>query len=249
MSVCLRRCARLLLALVILGSAVGAWAMGFDDLLGEFRQRRSGVCVIYAHALALAEHDPDAFVAQFRISPNAWAVKLPIGKTAYVTRAQVEKSLSEGFSAGEVDNLLTVYSIAISELTGGFNHKTGMLDYGPRSYSQYVGSGKWTLYDDHQASGRKLSDGLARLVRSVDADGRPLTPSTVGFGALDKDSIPEFAELVRKYRLIGIHDFSVSRYDAASKEVVLRNPHNPKVLMPVPLDLLGRIPAGIDFME
>jgi hypothetical protein len=47
---------------------------------------------------------------------------------------------------------------------------------------------------------------------------------------------------------VGIHDFSVSSYDAAKKMVYLRNPHNPQVLMEVPIDLLRNIPAGIDFM-
>lgn len=249
MTVSLRRWARLLFVSALLGPAFGASAVTFDELLGEFRQRRSGVCVIYAHAMAIAEHDPDAFIALFRTSPKAWAVKLARGKTAYVTRAEVEKSISGKFSAGEPDNLLTVYSIAVSKLTGGFDYTTCMLDYGPWGYSQFVGSGRWTLYDDGQGPGGMLADGLDRLVKTAGPDGRPSTPSTVGFGALDSQSIPEFAELAKKHRLVGIHDFSVSRYDAAAGEVILRNPHNPRELMRVPLDLLRRIPAGIDFME
>lgn len=240
---------RTLLAVVLLLSAATANAVTFDDLLGEFRQRRSGVCVIYAHTLAIAEDNPDGFTALFHAIPGAWRVKLASRSFGYVTRKEIEQSIADRYSAGEPDNLITIYSIAVSKRTGGYDYLKCQLGYGPRDYSRYIGSGKWVLYDDSKGPGRSLSEGLDRLLREARPDGRPATPSTIGFGALDAKSIPELAELVRKHKLVGIHDFSVSRYDAATGKVLLRNPHNPRELLHIPIDLLRQIPAGIDFME
>jgi hypothetical protein len=241
---------RLLVASILLaGISAGAWGQTFDELLGNYRQRRSPVCVIYAHVLAVAEADPAGLATLIRAGRDVWSVRLAGNRWAYVTRADVEKSIANGFSTGEPDNLLTIYSIALSKRSEGYNAATGMLDYGRVDFGQFVGTGRWTLYDDKQGKGRSLSEGLDRLVREALPDGRPRNPSTVGFGFLDKKSIPDLVGAVQKSKLIGIHDFSVSRYDAAKKTVDLRNPHNPKEILEVPIELLRRIPAGIDFME
>lgn len=237
------------LAALMLPAALQAAGPSFDQILGEFRQRMSGVCVIYAHALAVAEYDPSSFTSLFTTVDKGWRVRLNGGRFEYVTRKEVEKSIADHYSAGEPDNLLTVYSIAVSKATGGYSYRRCQLDYGPKPYSDFVGTGKWTLYDDGHGEGRKLADGLDRLVNEARPDGSLSTPSTIGFGAMGTNSPPEIARIVKDYRLVGIHDFSVSGYDAAAKDVLIRNPHNPKVIIRLPIDDLRRIPAGIDFME
>jgi hypothetical protein len=227
---------------------VSAESQTFDQLLGNFALRRSGVCVIYAHVMAVCETDPTAFASLVHEVYGGWMVKYTDSRRTYVTREEVEKSIANNYSAGDVDNLLTIYSIALSKRSGGFDKTNGMLDYGDLDFAKFLGTRSWILYDNGQVAGQKLSDGLDRLVREALPDGRIRTPSTVGFGGLDAKSLPAFAELIEKYKLVGIHDFSVSSYDAAKKMVYLRNPHNPQVLMEVPIDLLRNIPAGIDFM-
>jgi hypothetical protein len=112
-----------------------------------------------------------------------------------------------------------------------------------------VGSGNWTLYDDGQTEGHHLKDGLERLEKITGPDGRPSIPCTVGFGWLDENTCPKYIDQVNKVKLVGGHDFSVSRYDAKKRIVTLRNPWCPTELVEAPIDLLLNIPAGIDFME
>lgn len=244
-----RRFMRLLpLTVALVAISTSSWAASFDQLLGNFHQRLSGVCVIYAHTLAIAESNPEGFSQQFTSVPKGWRVQLAGGNVAYVNRAEVKQSVENRFSGGDPENLLTVFSIAVSKSTGGYNYRTCMLDYGPKDYAQFIGSGKWALYDESAGPGKTLADGLDRLAKEARPDGSPAVPCTMGFGDLSRSSIPQVVELVKKYHLVGIHDFSVSRYDAATKEVLLRNPWNPQKLMAIPMDLLKRIPAGIDFM-
>ncbi len=236
------------LVALIMCICTNAWCLTFDDILRGFAQRRSGVCVIYGHAMAMAEHNPEAFAKLVRQAGPIWSVKLNGYKWAYVTHDEIDKSVKAGFSCGETDNLLTIYSMAVSKRCNGYNYETGQLDYGD-GWMELVGTGKWTLYDDGQVEGQHLKDGLDRLVREAGPDGKPKTPSTMGFGNFDKKTIPNHLEQVQKIKLLGGHDYSVSRYDAERKIVLLRNPHNPKEFIEAPMDLLLSIPSGIDFME
>ena len=231
--------------------ACAASAITVDELYGNFAQRRSGVCVIYAHVMVMAEYDPDTFTKLVTPTFGGWIVRFSDNRRMYVTREEVEKSIANGYSYGDADNLLTIYSIALTHRTGSFKKDTGELTYGDLDFVKFLGTGKWTLYDDTQTEpGRTLADGLKRLIRETLPDGRTKVPCTVGFGGLDKKSIPEaYAEEASKRKLIGGHDFSVSKCDVNKKVVYLRNPHNPKELLEVPIDFLAKIPCGIDFME
>jgi hypothetical protein len=71
----------------------------------------------------------------------------------------------------------------------------------------------------------------------------------MGFGELSEKTIPNDHEQVSKLGFWGGHDYAVVRYDAEQKAVVLRNPACPKKPVSVPVELLKRIPCGIDFME
>jgi hypothetical protein len=238
-----------LVAVALTTAALAAFSQTFDEMLGQFAQRRSGVCVIYAHVMAVAENDPVSFAERVQSTYRGWLVRFADGRRAYVTQEEIDRSIAGGFSAGEPDNLLTIYCIALAQRCAGFKKETGELDYGKLDFGPFLGTGRWTLYDDSHGPGRKLADGLDRLVRETLPDGRLRRPSTVGFGSLDKKSIPRLADQTRNLKLVGGHDFSVSGYDKAAQTVHLRNPHNPKELLKVPINLLRRIPAGIDFME
>ncbi|HOP80888.1 MAG TPA: hypothetical protein PLZ21_10030, partial [Armatimonadota bacterium] len=237
-----RRYQTIVLTILILVLCVSAWCQTFEEILGNFAQRRSGVCVLYAHAMAIAAADPATFSKLvFESYSGAWSVKLNGKRWAYVSREEVDKSIKAGFSAGEPNNILTVFSIAVSKTVGGFNYETGELDYGD-GWMKYVGTGNWTLYDNEQGPGKSLKDGLDRLAREVKPDGTPSCPSTMGFGSLDEKTIPDYIDGVRKAKLVGGHDFMVDKYDAENRIVFLRNPHNPKELLEAPVDLLLNIP-------
>ena len=49
-----RRYQTIVLTILILVLCVSAWCQTFEEILGNFAQRRSGVCVLYAHAMAIA---------------------------------------------------------------------------------------------------------------------------------------------------------------------------------------------------
>jgi hypothetical protein len=221
----------------------------FEDLVGDFRQQGSGVCVIYGHTLALAETDPEDFLAQITAVEAGWRVRLADGIHTVVRKKDLERTSKNEFSAGRVDNPVNIYAVAVSQRCGGYNFEDGKLDYGNRNYSQFIGSGLWVLYDDHKPEGQRLSDGLDRLVKETGADGILEIPSTIGFGELGETATPYVQYLAGLYGLVSGHDFSVSSYDPDSGNVLLRNPHRPLELIPVPVDVLRQVPAGIDFME
>lgn len=237
-----------LIAIVLACMAVGATCQTpFDTILRDFRQTRSGVCVTYAHTLALAQADPAAFVQLIQPRPKGWAVDLA-GRKQYVPQSELDKSLKNGWSGGESDNLITIFAMAVSMRQGGYHPLTGMLDYGPAEYSLFIGSGKWVLFDPSQGPGKSLPDGLDKLAIEAKADGTPGSPATMGFGLLDEKTIPNDYAEVCKLGFWGGHDYAVVRYDAVQKAVVLRNPACPKTPVSVPVELLKRIPCGIDFM-
>jgi hypothetical protein len=222
----------------------------FEKLLGEFRQRKSPVCVIYGHTLALAENDPAGFKRQIVRTRSGWVVRLADGLQTVVLQSEAKLAEKNGYIAGGAENLLNIYCIAVSKRCGGFNFESGMLDYGKRDYAEFMGSGKWSLYDDGQGSGRTLSDGLDRLIREWSNRAKKRSASTIGFGDLSSSEVPEYIRnACKKYTLISGHDFSVSRYDPEDGRVLLRNPHNPRELIAIPLDLMRQLPAGIDFEE
>lgn len=228
---------------------ITAQAQTFDQLLGDFAQRRSGTCVIYGHVMAVAEFDPASFANRVHEVCGGWMAYFPDGRRTYVTQEEVQTSISNGYSCGETGNMLTIYSIALSKRAAGFDIKTGQLDYGILDWITFLTANKWTLYDNEQVAGQHLAEGLARLAKETTPDGRLRTPCTMGFGDLDEKTVPKYIGQIRKCHLLGGHDYSTAGYNAANKTVLLRNPHNPKVIMELPIDLLMNIPCGIDFME
>lgn len=244
-----RRMRPIIVAAILTGIAGCASAQSFDQILGDFTQRRSGTCVIYGHVLAVAEFDPTAFAQRVHEVYGGWIATFPDGRRTYVTKEEVDTSLTNGYSCGEPGNILTIYSIALSKRSIGFDAKTGQLDYGEMDWVSFLTPNKWTLYDNGQVDGQHLTEGFSRLVKETDASGRLLTPSTMGFGILDEKTVPKYVEQVRKCHIIGGHDYSVAGYDAKNKIVKLRNPHNPKIILDIPVDLLINIPCGIDFMD
>jgi hypothetical protein len=228
-------------------------AMGqttIESILGDFHQAGSPVCGIYSHTMAFAQTDPDVFAKLVESRPAGWAVNL-CGKKFYVPKTEVENSIKNGFSGGNSDNLITVYSVAVSMQMGGFDHKTGKLGYGDMElYKKLIGTGHFTGYGEDEGPSKSLDVGLERLSKVVDSEGIPTLPSVMGFGGLDKETIPDVYEQVSKISNFGGgHVYAVARYDAKRQVVVLRNPYCPKTLVEVPVDLLKRIPCGIDFME
>lgn len=226
-----------------------AFSQSFDSILGEFAQRMSGTCVIYAHVLSVAESSPTTVKNMVHPVFGGWMVNFEDGRKTYVAQSILDRSIAAGYSCGESDNILTICSVALSMRSGGFNYKTGQLDYGKVEFDRFLGTGKWTLYDPDQGIGKGLPDGLNRLAKESAVDGHPKDPCTMGFGILDEKTVPKYIDQIKKLNLLGGHDYSVSSYDATNKIVHLRNPHRPKEIMNVPVKLLLSIPCGIDFME
>lgn len=233
--------------LIGISSSVGAQT--FDDLARGFRQRKSPACVMYAHVIAVAEHDPVLFAKNIHKVYNGWTITFFDNRRVYVTRDELTTSLTYGYSADEPDNLMTVYMIGLSKRCGGFSQEKGEITYGKLDFRIFLSGNKWTLYDNEQKTGYKLTDGFTRLEEEVSLNGNVIVPCTIGFGILDEKTIPRQIEEVKKRKLIGGHDYEVSAYDAKNKMVLLRNPWKPRDILPIPIDLLKKIPCGIDFME
>jgi hypothetical protein len=243
------RLAQILTVLFVLTCA-SAFSQSFDQILGNFAQRRSGVCVIYGHVLAVAEVDPASVDNAVRKVFGGWMVMFPDGRRTYVAQEDIDKSLAAQFSSGEPDNKLTILSMALSMRSGGYKRDTGMLDYGPvLDFGKFMGSGNWTGYGNDSGPDRTLAKGFERLARETGPDGNVRIPATIGFGSLDEKSLPKYAAKAKEYKLVSDHDFSMCGYNAKTKCARLRNPHNPKVVLEVPVDFLCKIPCGTDFLE
>lgn len=244
-----KRLMRFALGTALVVISAGAFAQSFDQLLGDFAQRRSGVCVIYAHVMAVAENDPAAFTKTIKPVFGGWMVYFHDGRRTYVPQSVIDLSIRDSYSCGAPDNKLTIACIALSMRGGGFNATTGALDYGKLEFTPFAGTGNWTGYGEESGPDHTLLDGLARIASDTDTNGKIKEPATIGFGMLDKKNLPNYAAQAEKYRLVGGHDFEVYGYNASKKLVILRNPHRPKELVEVPSDFLAKIPCGIDFME
>jgi hypothetical protein len=238
-----------LLSLFLVCFAASAFAVTFDDLLGEFAQRRSGVCVLYGHVMSFAEVYPESIVKMCNKVFGGWMVTFPDGRRVYVAQDDIDKSLKDGWAAGEPDNLLLIVSIALDIRVGGFNFETGQLGYGKNEFAQFIGTGNWTGYGEESGPDHTLWHGFQRLAKETGPDGKLKLPATIGFGLLDKKHCPKYAEKCEKYKLVGGHDFSMIGYNPATKCARLRNPHRPKEIIEVPVKLLLKIPCGMDFLE
>ena len=242
---------RLALTLTFLFTLTCASAFGqsFDQLLGSFAQGKSGVCVIYGHVLAVAEVDPVGVQDMVKSVYGGWAVVFPDHRRIYVDQEDIDKSLADKWSVGEPDNKLTILSIALSMRSGGYKRETGMLDYGDVDWGKFMGSGQWTGYGETGGPNNTLAKGFERLIRETGPDGKVRLPATIGFGSLDEKSLPNYAAKAKEYKLVSEHDFSIAGYNAKTKCAVLRNPHNPKVVLEVPVSFLKKVPCGMDFLE
>lgn len=246
----MRRGINILLAASALACVcMGASAQTFDQLLGDFAQRRSGTCVLYAHVMAVAEYDPAVFAQRVHEVYGGWMTNFPDGRRTYVAKEELETSLTNGYSAGEPGNILTIYCIAVSKRSMGFDEKTGQLDYGELDWLKFVTPDKWTGYGEDQLPGNKVKDGLARISQESKTDDHVRIPCTIGFGILNEQTVPKCIDQVRKYKVIGGHDFQVVGFNHEVNAVKLRNPHRPQEITEVPVSLLLSIPCGIDFME
>lgn len=244
-----RRITTALISFFLICLTAGAFGITFDDLLGQFAQRRSGVCVLYGHIMAFAEVYPDSVQKMVSKTCGGWIVTFNDGRRVYVAQEEIDKSLAAGFSAGEPENPLTVAAIALDIRVGGFNKQTGQLDYGKNEFAGFLGTGNWTGYGEESGPTHTIHHGFLRLAAETGPDGKIKLPATIGFGMLDKKNLPKYAEQCEKYHLVGGHDFSLIGYTAATKCARLRNPHRPKEIVEVPVEFLEKIPCGMDILE
>jgi hypothetical protein len=238
-----------LFSILLLCVCLAAFGQTFDQMLGNYAQRKSGVCVLHGHVLAVAETYPASIEKMCHEVYGGWMVVFPDGRRTYVAQAEIDKSLADSWMAGEPDNIHGVVTLGLCIRTGGYNRETGMLDYGKNDFGKFMGSGDWTGYGNENDPDHTLACGFERLARETGPDHHVKIPATIGFAALDKKALPKYAAECAKYKLVGEHDFSISGYDAATRCALLRNPHRPKDLLPVPVKLLLKIPCGMDFLE
>lgn len=241
---------RTVLVVMILTVAISAaHSQTFDKLLRGFRQRKSPSCVMYAHVLAVAENDPAAFTKNIRKVDGGWMVDFFDNGRIHVTQKEVTTSITCTYSAGEPDNLLTVYMIALTKRCGGYSPENGKLDYGTTDFRNFLSKNTWSGYGEESGPDHTLADGLARVAKETGSDGKIRIPSTIGFGLLNEKTVPKYVKQVQKFKLVGGHDFEIIGYNHEKQIVRMRNPWKPREIVEAPVDLLLKIPCGIDFME
>lgn len=232
----------------LIGICAGANAQSFDQMLGNFAQKKSGTCVLYAHIMAVAEYNPEAFAQRVHEVYGGWMAYFSDGRRTYVAKEEVETSLLNGYSSGDPNNILTVYSIAVCKRSAGFDATTGKLDYGEMEWLKFLTSDKWIGYGEDQGLGYKVKDGLKRIADESKPTGRIRIPCTIAFGILNEATVPKYIDQIKQYKVVGVHDFQVVGFNFDQNMVRMRDPHKPKDIIDVPVSLILSIPCGIDFM-
>ncbi|MEN6372702.1 MAG: hypothetical protein ABFD64_11900 [Armatimonadota bacterium] len=234
----------LLFVVLLLSASVVAQKPDFNAMTGSFKQAKSDIEAIYSHTLAFAETDPAAFKAAITPRAGGWAVMLG-GRQTFVAKPEMNKSIANGFSFGKPDNLINIFSLAVSKRSGGYDPVTAKLSYGKADFRQYVGTGNWVIYDNQQENGKALADGITRLIKDFNQNGHPKRPCVVTLVEPNEETLTKYAQLFDG----GTRSLSVSSYDAKEKTLYLRGPHNPQLAVSLPSDALSTLAAGIDFMD
>lgn len=234
----------LFLGVLLLNIAVAAQTPSFNEVIGSFKQAKSDVEAVYSHTLAFAETDPAAFKTAITPRAGGWAVILA-GRQTFVAKPELNKSMANGFSFGEPDNLINIYSLAVSKRSGGYDPVTAKLSYGKMDFKHYVGTGNWVVYDNQQEKDRTLADGVARLVKDVDKNGHPKRPCVITMAEPNEETLSKYAQIFDE----GTRSLSVSSYDAKVKVLSICSPRNPQVVVSLPIDALNTLAARIDFMD